>query len=139
MNYNDYDEHNDDDEARSAVRNCGDAPQCGGVAFSIHLARGTPHTVAWQPEHHWCRSFDFALAGGLVRGVGVALGDGHVVLGRVWPLVGFVPLSAPHSKFRAKQGATINFAGRAHRHLCRGPQLRGLSSLERSPRRVLCW
>ena len=50
MNYNDYDEHNDDDEARSAVRNCGDARQCGGVAFSIHLARGTPRTVASQPE-----------------------------------------------------------------------------------------
>ena len=119
MNYNDYDEHNDDDEARSAVRNCGDAPQCGGVAFSIHLARGTPHTVAWQPEP------EPTIITGAVRSIlplrtNVTLGDGHVVLGRVWPLVGFVPLSAPHSKFRAKQGATINFAGRAHRHLCRG-------------------
>ena len=121
MNYNDYDEHNDDDEARSAVRNCGDAPQCGGVAYRRMATKARTH------YNHWCRSFDFALAGGLVRGAGVALGDGHVVLGRVWPLVGFVPLSAPHSKFGAKQGATINFAGRAHRHLGGGrtPKERG--------------
>ena len=65
-------------------------------------------TRARTHYNHWFRSFDFALADKLVRDVKVTPGDGHVVLEHAWPLMEFMPLSAPHSKLALQASHRLN-------------------------------